>query len=78
MQPAAESILSADAVEASSRSLEALSRHGGEARSPGATRSKGMVREMLRPMLREWLDAHLPDIVETMVAKDRADSGRGH
>jgi len=30
------------------------------------------VREMLRPMLREWLDAHLPEMVETMVAREIA------
>jgi cell pole-organizing protein PopZ len=29
-----------------------------------------MVREMLRPMLRDWLDANLPAIVEAMVAKE--------
>ncbi|MFX6724745.1 DUF2497 domain-containing protein [Acinetobacter baumannii] len=31
-----------------------------------------MVRELLRPMLREWLDARLPGIVETMVAREIA------
>ena len=30
------------------------------------------VRELLRPMLREWLDAKLPGIVETMVAREIA------
>jgi cell pole-organizing protein PopZ len=28
---------------------------------------EGLVRELLRPMLREWLDAHLPKIVEAQV-----------
>ena len=27
-----------------------------------------MLRELLRPMLKEWLDRHLPEIVERMVA----------
>jgi cell pole-organizing protein PopZ len=27
---------------------------------------------MLRPMLREWLDAHLPELVEQMVAREIA------
>lgn len=31
---------------------------------------EGLVREMLRPMLKEWLDANLPAIVESMVAKE--------
>jgi uncharacterized protein len=29
-----------------------------------------MVRDMLKPMLRDWLDANLPQIVETMVARE--------
>jgi len=35
----------------------------------GAT-VEGMVAEMLRPMLKDWLDTHLPDIVETAVKKE--------
>lgn len=31
---------------------------------------EGMVREMLRPMLKEWLDANLPELVEGMVARE--------
>ena len=31
---------------------------------------EGLVRTMLRPMLKEWLDARLPGIVEDMVAKE--------
>lgn len=33
----------------------------------GETSLEGMVREMLRPMLAQWLDTHLPGMVETMV-----------
>ena len=33
----------------------------------GETSLEGMVREMLRPMLAQWLDANLPDMVERMV-----------
>ena len=33
---------------------------------------EGLVRELLRPMLSEWIDANLPDMVETMVAKEIA------
>ena len=35
----------------------------------GAT-VEGMVAEMLRPMLKDWLDAHLPSIVQTAVQKE--------
>lgn len=33
---------------------------------------EGLVREMLRPMLREWMDANLPALVETIVAREIA------
>ncbi len=33
---------------------------------------EGLVREMLRPMMKEWLDANLPRLVEGMVAKEIA------
>ncbi len=31
---------------------------------------EGLVREMLRPMLKEWMEAHLPDLVESMVKRE--------
>lgn len=36
----------------------------------GETSLEAMVREMLRPMLAEWLDRNLPDMVETLVARE--------
>ena len=76
--PRPESILSPDAAEASRGPLEALSRMVVKPDSAGTDTLEGMVREMLRPMLREWLDAQLPGIVEAMVAKEIARiSGRG-
>jgi uncharacterized protein len=36
----------------------------------GGDTLEGMVREMLKPMMKEWLDARLPEIVEVMVAKE--------
>ena len=33
---------------------------------------EAVVREMLRPMLKEWLDTRLPEMVEDMVAKEIA------
>jgi cell pole-organizing protein PopZ len=39
---------------------------------------EGLVRAMLRPMLKDWLDANLPDLVESLVAKEIARiTGRG-
>ncbi|MEO5705461.1 MAG: DUF2497 domain-containing protein [Alteraurantiacibacter sp.] len=38
----------------------------------GETSLEGMVREMLRPMMAQWLDAHLPEIVERLVTAEIA------
>jgi hypothetical protein len=38
----------------------------------GETSLEGLVREMLRPMLAEWLDKNLPPVVEKMVAGEIA------
>ena len=38
----------------------------------GSDTLEGLVREMLKPMLRDWLDANLPDLVEAMVAREIA------
>ena len=38
----------------------------------GETSLEGLVREMLRPMLAEWLDRNLPDIVERLVKAEIA------
>ena len=38
----------------------------------GETSLEGLVREMLRPMLRDWLDTNLPPMVESMVKAEIA------
>jgi cell pole-organizing protein PopZ len=67
-----ETILSERAAEASRQPLETLSRMIVRPDVPGSDTLEGMVREMLKPMLRDWLDTHLPGIVEAMVAKEIA------
>ena len=44
----------------------------------GETSLEGLVREMLRPMLADWLDTNLPEMVEKMVkdAEANADSDK--
>lgn len=69
-EPAAEPIVSPAAVEASRGALDALSRLVVKPETPAAETLEGLVREMLRPMLRDWLDAQLPGIVEAMVARE--------
>ncbi len=36
----------------------------------GETSLEGLTRELLRPMLKDWLDANLPPIVEAMVDRE--------
>lgn len=64
-------LVSEDAACASRHSLSALSSM--VLRTPGADNTlDGLVRDLLRPMLKEWLDARLPDLVETLVAREIA------
>ena len=64
------SILSVESEIAARQSLSALSSML-VAPAEGADNTlDGLVRAMLRPMLKEWLDARLPSLVEEMVAKE--------
>lgn len=36
---------------------------------PGGQALENLMREMLKPLLKEWLDAHLPSIVRSIVAQ---------
>lgn len=70
--------LIADAAAASMReSLAALSMLAQPGVAPqivrsGETSLEGLVREMLKPMLAEWLDKNLPAMVEKMVSAEIA------
>jgi cell pole-organizing protein PopZ len=44
---------------------------------PGGQTIDGMMRDMLRPMLKAWLDEHLPAVVERMVEKEIVRISRG-
>ncbi|MDB5641388.1 MAG: hypothetical protein JWN07_705 [Hyphomicrobiales bacterium] len=44
---------------------------------PNAQAMEAMAREMLRPMLKEWLDDHLPSLVETLVRAEIERVSRG-
>ena len=64
-------LLSNGAADASRNALSALAAVAGGA-GVGGNALEGLVRELLRPMLREWLDANLPTIIEKMVAAEIA------
>lgn len=74
--PPNEPIVSRDVLASSRGSLDALTRMIAKPESeeaPPAGDGKSMeafVADLLRPMLREWLDANLPEMVEAMVAKE--------
>lgn len=68
----AEKIISDEAAEASRARLASLSRLVVKPEVAGSDTLEGLVRDMLKPMLRDWLDANLPDLVEAMVAKEIA------
>lgn len=68
--PRADPILSERAAEATRGPLEALSRMVVKPEVTGSDTLEGLVREMLKPMLRDWLDDNLPQIVEKMVARE--------
>ena len=69
---APEAIISDAAAQASRAPLDTLSRLVVKPETPGSDTLEGLVREMLKPMLRQWLDANLPELVETMVAREIA------
>jgi cell pole-organizing protein PopZ len=76
-EEAAEALTNAEAADAMRQSLAALAMLAEPPASPqivrsGETSLEGLVREMLRPMMAQWLDAHLPEIVERLVKAEIA------
>jgi cell pole-organizing protein PopZ len=70
----AEQLLEPATQAAVRSSISKLSRVG--LGNPSIT-IEGLVRDMLRPMLKEWLDENLPAVVERMVEKEIARISRG-
>ena len=74
---ASEALTTEQAADAMRQSLAALAMLAEPPAAPrivrsGETSLEGMVREMLRPMMAQWLDAHLPEIVERLVKAEIA------
>ena len=67
-----DSILSVESEVAARHSLSALSSMLVAPRDGEENTLEGLVRSMLKPMLKDWLDARLPALVEEMVAKEIA------
>src|SRR5580692_9023284 len=73
-EPSADPLLSSEANEAVALSFGALSANL-EVRS--AELADSMVRDMLRPMVKEWLDDNLPAMVERLVRDEIQRIARG-
>jgi hypothetical protein len=72
-EPAPEEPLVSETVAQASRSaLESLSTLIVKPEVSGSDTLEGLVKDMLRPMLKDWLDANLPNMVEALVAKEIA------
>jgi cell pole-organizing protein PopZ len=65
-------LVSSTTAEASRSSLAALSAMIVKPNIAGADTLEGLVRDMLKPLLADWLDANLPEIVERQVAQEIA------
>ena len=69
-----DALISENVAAASRQSLAALTAMRS---APAAAHSDGgalenVVRDMLRPILKDWLDEHLPQIVEELVTREIA------
>jgi hypothetical protein len=72
-----EGLMSEDKTEATRQKLAALAAmqrqgEGGQGVPGNDGPLEALVREMLKPMLKEWLDDRLPEIIEDMVAREIA------
>lgn len=66
IEPSVDSLLAPPTTNASAAALARLAGSLRISEQPGQT-VEGVVRELLKPMLKEWLDRNLPAIVEARV-----------
>ena len=69
-EPVKPELVSEATATASRSSLAALSALVVKPEVHGGDTLEGLVREMIKPMLSEWLEAKLPDVVERLVAQE--------
>lgn len=62
-----EQILSETAVAAASKAFQSLTQKVKVTAKPDGRSLEDIVTDLLRPMIKDWLDAHLPAIVEEKV-----------
>jgi uncharacterized protein len=71
-EPEPAALVSPTAEAASRNALESLTVAVAKPAVTGGETIEGLVRQMLTPMLKDWLDAHLPEVVERVVAQEVA------
>ena len=67
-----DALVSDETASASRQALAALAMSVTRPGPSGHSQIEDLVRELLRPMLKEWLDANLPAIVDAKVAAEIA------
>ncbi len=65
-----EGLVAAAVVDRAATAFAALHRNVGISETPAGNTLEGMVREMMKPMLKQWLDDHLPSLVENVVREE--------
>ena len=75
VEPASERVISPGAAAASVAALSELAREAPRALPTGETGDRGLenaTRELLKPLLKAWLDANLPPLIERIVREEIA------
>jgi len=67
---ALDGLLSSTSAEASRSAFAALSQLQVRSEEGKSNTLEGLVADLLKPMLREWLDRELPGIVERLVSAE--------
>jgi cell pole-organizing protein PopZ len=65
-----DALLNQAASTATVSSMARLAENIAVSRTASGTTLEDIVRQLLRPMLKEWLDDNLPDVIERLVAKE--------
>lgn len=69
-EPAEEQLVAPAVIDRAGAAFERLHRTASFTDAPGGPSIESMIREMIKPMLKGWLDDHLPGIVERIVAEE--------